>query len=104
MKKDLGEVFPWLRDRPVLRDCKDIAEPADPDWWKRPFAGRAPPPGSKPGRPWFSPEPGVVVDEHGYRWTQPGGAQVPSRPTGTEPDEGLTQILQKAEREYWNEK
>lgn len=81
-----------------------VVEPADPDWWRRPFAGHAPPPGASPARPWFAPEPGVWVDEAGFRWpvaALPSGAQLPTQPTGDEPMFELTRALADIEKGYW---
>lgn len=82
----------------------EVVEPSDESWWKRPYAGREPPAGAKPGRPWFAAGAlGVWVDEHGWRWpvsALPEGCQVPSQPSGSEPIEPLVQELRKLERSY----
>lgn len=63
------------------------------------YAGREPPAGARRGRPWFCPEPGVLVCEFGWRW-QDGASQAPQRPSGEEPLTELTAELRSLQRSY----
>jgi hypothetical protein len=92
--------LPWRRPREPEWDGKrQIVDHGGP----LEFNGRSPPPGAKPGRPWFAPDAESWVDEHGVRWprsTLPEGAQLPAAPNGDEPLGELIGALRRAEQNY----